>query len=140
MSAELKKVLLDAWSAALPFQGTSGTEYAADAVGALDVYLDDQTVVVEMNAPGIHQDQVEVELTKGTSLVIAATLPAREEKAAYLRRERPEGRFERRLSLPFPVDADRVEAKLTSGILTVRLPRLASSLPRRIPVGQTNLS
>ena len=99
-----------------------------------------QTVVVEMNAPGIHQDQVEVELTKGTSLVIAATLPAREEKAAYLRRERPEGRFERRLSLPFPVDADKVEAKLTSGILTVRLPRLASSLPRRIPVGQTNLS
>lgn len=137
MAADLQKVLLDAWTSGLPFRGFTSADNAADAVGALDVYLDDQTVVVEVNAPGIHQDQVEVELTKGTSLLVAATLPAREEKTAYLRRERPEGRFERRLTLPFPVDADKVEAHLASGILTIRLPRLASSLPRRISVGQT---
>lgn len=137
MAADLQKVLLDAWTSGMPFRGFAAADNAADAVGALDVYLDDQTVVVEVNAPGIHQDQVEVELTKGASLLVAATLPPREEKAAYLRRERPEGRFERRLTLPFPVDADKVEAKLASGILTIRLPRLASSLPRRITVGQS---
>ena len=137
MAADLQKVLLDALASGVPFRGISSVDHSADSVGAMDVYLDDQTVVVEVNAPGIQQDQVEVELTKGTSLLVAATLPAREDKAAYLRRERPEGRFERRLNLPFPVDADKVEAQLASGILTIRLPRLASSLPRRITVGQS---
>lgn len=136
MSADLTKVLLDAWTSGLPFSGFQAPDNAADPIGALDVHLEDQTVVVEVNAPGVRQDQVEVELTKGTSLLIAGTVLPREEKTSFLRRERPEGRFERRLSLPFPVDADKVEASLASGILTIRLPRLASSLPRRIPVGQ----
>lgn len=136
MAVDFQKALFDALATGVPFHGFAPVDHAADSVGAIDVHLDDQTVVVEVNAPGIQQDQVEVELTKGTSLLVAATLPARENNAAYLRRERPEGRFERRLNLPFPVDADKVEARLALGILTIRLPRLASSLPRRITVGQ----
>jgi HSP20 family protein len=137
MAADLQKVLLDAWANGLPFRHFPTLDNSADGVGALDVHLEDQTVVVEVNAPGITQEQMEVELNKDTSLLIAANLPARDEKASYLRRERPEGRFERRLTLPFPVDGEKVQASLAAGVLTIRLPRLASSLPRRIPVGQT---
>lgn len=103
---------------------------------AINVYLEDQVLVIELNAPGIAEDQISVQLNKGTVLSISGTRPVRDEKKVYLRKERLEGRFERLLNLPFPVDADRVDARVELGVLTVRLPRLASSLPRRIPVNQ----
>ena len=103
---------------------------------AMNMYLEDQVLVIELNAPGIAEDQISVQLNKGTVLSISGTRPVRDEKKVFLRKERLEGRFERLLNLPFPVDADRVDARVELGVLTVKLPRLASSLPRRIPVNQ----
>jgi len=107
-----------------------------DEFFAMNVYLEDQVLVIELNAPGIAEDQISVQLNKGTVLSISGTRPVRDEKKVFLRKERLEGRFERLLNLPFPVDADRVDARVELGVLTVKLPRLASSLPRRIPVNQ----
>lgn len=105
-------------------------------VGTMDVYIDDLALVVELNVPGFRDDQIQVQLNNGRSLLISGTIAERDEKPVYLRRERTEGAFERQVALPFPVDAEKVEARVESGVLTVRLPQLASSLPRRIPVNQ----
>ena len=102
----------------------------------MNMYLEDQVLAIELNAPGIAEDQISVQLNKGTVLSISGTRPVRDEKKVFLRKERLEGHFERLLNLPFPVDADRVDARVELGVLTVKLPRLASSLPRRIPVNQ----
>jgi HSP20 family protein len=56
------------------------------------------------------------------------------DEARALRRERPVGAFERTIELPTPIDSERVEAKLTSGILSVILPKAAACKPRRIEV------
>jgi HSP20 family protein len=107
-----------------------------ESFGSMDVYLEDQVLVVELNVPGVSKDQISVQLDKGTALSISGTRAVRDDKTVFLRKERGEGRFERLLALPFPVDADRVDAKYEFGVLTLKLPRLASSLPRRIPVNQ----
>jgi HSP20 family protein len=65
---------------------------------------------------------------KGTRTITAP------DGATYLRRERPTGTFARAWNLPNAVEAEKVEAALTNGILTVTLPKTAKMQPRRITV------
>lgn len=100
---------------------------------AINVCLKDPVLVLELNAASIAEDQISVQLNKGTVLSISGTRSVGDKKKVFLHKERLEGRFEPLLNLPFPVDADRVDTRVELGVLTVKLPRLASSLPRRIP-------
>jgi len=59
---------------------------------------------------------------------------ANEKKVAYQRQERTLGEFVRMLTLPCDVDADKVEAVLKDGVLTVQLPKAAAARPKRITV------
>jgi HSP20 family protein len=52
----------------------------------------------------------------------------------YVRRERFSGSFDRRVRLPFAVDADAVKASFTDGVLEVRLPRVEADRPRKIAI------
>jgi len=52
----------------------------------------------------------------------------------YLLRELPSGSFARTLRLPAVIEADSVEAKISEGILTLKLPKAESARPKRIQV------
>ena len=56
------------------------------------------------------------------------------QQATYHRRERGTGSFTRVLTLPIEVDADKVEASLAQGVLTIRLPKAESAKARKIQV------
>jgi hypothetical protein len=49
-------------------------------------------------------------------------------------RSRRTGRFDYRVSLPDNVDADKIEANLAEGVLTVRVPKSERAQRRRIEV------
>jgi len=46
----------------------------------------------------------------------------------------PHGSFKRTLRLPTIVDADHVEAKITDGVLTLKLPKAESARPKKINI------
>ena len=50
------------------------------------------------------------------------------------RRERGSGEFERSLTLPWQIDAEKVEARLVDGVLTVKLPKSESAKPKKVKV------
>lgn len=52
----------------------------------------------------------------------------------YLLQELPHGSFKRTLRLPTVIDADHVEAKITDGILTLKLPKAESARPKKISI------
>ena len=56
------------------------------------------------------------------------------EQERYHLVERSYGSFLRRFNLPQGVDADKIEAEVTEGVLQVRIPRLALPEPKRIQV------
>ena len=72
----------------------------------------------------------------GDNLSIAGErkLPIEDEKAQYHRREREAGRFSRIVSLPGQIDAGKVEARCTGGVLTVVLPKAEAVKPKQIAV------
>ena len=116
----------------LPFPG-SGTNGGWSP--ALDVFQDKNALFVQAELPGMKKEDVKLSLHDG---VLTLSGERRHEKAhdekASLRNERFFGRFERRLNLPFTVDATRVTAAYEDGILTVTLPKAEEAKPRQIDI------
>jgi HSP20 family protein len=114
----------------------SGQGHPEAATFPLDVWQDENAIYVAGDLPGVDRATLEVTVTEGDKLAILAKRPAPEkvEGVTWLRQERPTGSFARVIALPFPVDAEKVEATYTNGVLKVTLPKIAAVRPRTIPV------
>ena len=101
---------------------------------ALNVWEDEGHLYVEAELPGLKMDDLEV-LVVGNELTIKGEVKsAQDEKLSCHRCERRSGSFTRVIRLPTPVDADKVEAALQDGVLTVTLPKAEAAKPRKIAV------
>lgn len=99
-----------------------------------NVWEQDDSWLLEMELPGVAPEHVEVTVVDNELTVSVERPEAEEEGVAYFRRERPRGSFTRALQLPGAVDAERVEAALVHGVLTVTLPKSEGSRRRKIQV------
>jgi HSP20 family protein len=97
----------------------------------LSMWEDDQHVYVEMDAPGLSHDDIEVSVHEGVLTIQGERKQVREHDGYDARSY---GRFERQLRLPTGVDAEKVDAKLASGVLSLTLPKVEAARPRRIEV------
>jgi HSP20 family protein len=95
----------------------------------IDVWESDSEVIVEAELPGSRSADIKLHL-EGNSLMLSGKLPeSSEPRGAYLRIERPRGRFHRVVALPVDV-AGSPTAALRGGVLQVRLPKAAGSRRR----------
>jgi HSP20 family molecular chaperone IbpA/Icc-related predicted phosphoesterase len=116
------------WTA-LPADGTAWSPL-------VDIEEDDDAYVVEAELPGVKREDVTIEFV-GNELSIAGELKEQERKGVLRRQTRRRGRFAYRVSLPESVDADHVEATLSNGVLTVRVPKAERAQRRRVEVKAT---
>lgn len=102
----------------------------------LNIWHDENAIYVEGDLPGVDRASLEVTVTGGDELSIKAKrpAPAAADNVTWLRRERATGEFARVIPLPVPVDAEKVEATYTNGVLKVTLPKIAAVKPRTVPV------
>lgn len=104
------------------------------AFPALNVWDDGPRLMAEAEIPGVEPGDVEVHVM-GDELTIKGRRPPMEgEKLTYHRQERGTGEFARVVTLPIDVDAEKVEAALRDGVLTITLPKEESAKPRQIEV------
>jgi len=102
---------------------------------AVNVWEEGEHVVVEAELPGLALEDLELHVTGGNQLTLKGERKAGvPEKGMWHRQERTFGRFVRSLTLPFPVDAEKVEARLEHGVLTIRLAKHEAAKPRKITV------
>jgi HSP20 family protein len=102
---------------------------------ALDVSEDKDNVYVRVEVPGMRKEDIEVSLHNG-SLSISGERKSEEKfkDAEVYRSERFFGRFQRSVTLPTPVAADKVKAQYKDGVLTVTLPKTEEAKPKHIDV------
>ena len=112
-----------------PFDGPA-------AFPPLNVWEEDDHLFVEAELPGLDKDALEVFVRGGNQLSLKGVrkAPAAPKKGLWHRQERGHGAFERVLTLPYPVDADKVDARFEHGVLTLKLAKHESARPRKIPV------
>lgn len=91
---------------------------------AVDVADSDEEFVITADLPGLSKDDIDVSLADRT-LKIEADYEGDEdeESADYLRRERNRQPVSRSLTLPEPVEEERISATFKQGVLTVTLPK-----------------
>jgi HSP20 family protein len=99
----------------------------------VDIEEHDDAYVVEAELPGVKREDVNLELV-GNELTITGEVKERERKGTLRKRSRRTGRFEYRVGLPNQVDADKVEATLDEGVLTVRISKSEKAQRRRIEI------
>jgi HSP20 family protein len=79
---------------------------------------------VKMDVPGIKKNEVSLNVTDNSLEVSAEHKEESEEKKKnYLRKERSQVSFYRSLPLSEKINADKVIAKLTDGVLDITLPK-----------------
>lgn len=112
--------------------GTPGTSPGRVAP-ATDYYETDGAYVVKTDLPGFQRDQLDVQVEDRT-LLIRARRAVRSENREYHYSERPTGTFERALPLPDDADVENIEARLSGGVLEIRIPTGTREDGRRIDV------
>lgn len=112
-------------------------ESVADGVRAwappADVTETGEAYLVEVELPGVRRDDIEIDLS-GTALSISGQVEEKERRGLLRHRTRRVGQFSYRVVLPQDVDGDRVQADLADGVLTVRVPKVETAVPRRIAI------
>jgi HSP20 family protein len=102
---------------------------------AINFWEDETTIYAEAELPGLVQEQLEVYVTEDNQLTIRGERrPTEFANATWHRRERGSGKFQRTLTLPADVDADKVEARLENGVLRLTLPKSKKAWPKKIAV------
>jgi len=101
---------------------------------SLNIWDERDALRVEAEVPGLRQEDLEVFALGDKLTVKGRWQPLEGEKQVYQRQERPTGEFSRVITLPIEVDAEKVEAQLKDGVLTLRLPKAESAKPRKIAV------
>ncbi len=82
--------------------------------------------------PGIKSDELKIQVLEDVVDIKVEYKP--EENNSYLVQELPSGSFARTLRLPAPIDAEHVEANVSEGVLTLRLPKAESARPKQIKI------
>ena len=104
------------------------------AFPALNIWNEGDTLCLEAEVPGISKDHLEVFAVGNELTIKGRRAPLEGETLTYHRQERGTGEFTRVITLPADVDAERIDAVLKDGVLTVRLPKAESAKPRQIAV------
>lgn len=114
-----------------------GSAFADSGPGfpAFNIWTDDDGAVLTSELPGVVIEELEITVTgRHITLKGGRRLSDEEQKAERVRRERPEGSFERTFQLPYAIESGKVEAKLVNGVLEVSLPRAENDKPRKVSI------
>lgn len=105
------------------------------AIPAIDMYQNENDVVVKASIPGIKAEEVQINVT-GDVLTIKGEVKQDEERKdrAWHIREHRFGSFERSVALPTAVKSDKAEAEFENGILTITLPKADEVKPKSINI------
>ena len=111
-------------------------EAQSNVPGAGSVTFEDDgsNFVLRADMPGLSENDIQINLAGDTLTLRGERKLDVPEGHSVHRRERSAVRFAKSYQLPARVDADKVNATLKHGVLTLTLPKAAEAQPRQISV------
>ena len=87
----------------------------------IDVIETDDAYLLEMEVPGIKADQIEIGV-ESDHIKIEINNTVEDEESKFIHRERPSGKYSRRMNFGKPINAQEAKSTMKDGILTITLP------------------
>jgi len=100
---------------------------------AVDVEAGDEAYEITALVPGLEADGLEIEVLNNT-VTIRGEFKDGNDHSKYLVSELPSGRFGRVITLPTAADANKVEASIKNGVLSLSIPKAEEDRPKTIKV------
>ncbi|WP_373084217.1 Hsp20/alpha crystallin family protein [Zhongshania sp.] len=111
----------------------SDSERVAQWQPAVDICENDGGFLLMMDVPGIAPDAVDITVHNGVLTVRGERKSDTQEIKPSIK-ERWQGQFVRRFSLPEGVEADAIAAKIEHGVLALNIPKSTAEEPLKIRV------
>lgn len=99
-----------------------------------DVYRLGDTFYVEIDAPGVQLEDIDLELEKQHLTITVERRELADEERTDIVRGRATGTFRRRFFLGDSLAGDQVEASFDNGVLTLAIPVIEEAKPRKIVI------
>jgi len=135
LSEAIDRLFNDAWVS--PLSRDWATVWGVGTRLPVNIYADAEGYTFVALVPGVKAEELNIE-AEGSVVKISGELiaPAQsaDEKVRTLRNEIAFGKFSRAFELNDEIDADKIEANLENGVLTVRVPKAEAARPRTIKV------
>jgi len=117
------------------FEDSIITPKNVGAMPKIDIKETKKDVVVKAELPGIEEDKVNVEIMDNVMTISGEKVEEKvEESEGYHYKESHSGAFERSFSLPSDVMADKAEANMENGVLTITLPKVAPKTAKKVSI------
>jgi HSP20 family protein len=100
---------------------------------AIDICETDKELMIFADMPGVKSDGVDIEVKEGI-LSIEGKVPEEKKTGEQLLMEYRRGSYFRSFRITDLVDADKIAAAISDGVLKVTLPKSEKTLPRKITV------
>lgn len=102
---------------------------------AVDIFEEDDRIVLTAELPGLRREDVRVDVEDRTMTISGERkLENDTRQENYSRIERVYGQFSRSFTLPQTVDAEKISAEMHEGVLRVIMLKREESKPRQIEV------
>ncbi len=99
-------------------------------------YETENDFVVQANVPGVPTDEVDISIDRGVVTIRAEHEEAKEEKKAkkVIYREGRAAKYLYTTSIPCPILAEKAEAGVENGVVTVTIPKAPEAKPQKVKV------
>ena len=101
----------------------------------VDIIEDEKSYKVLADLPGMRKEDVQITIEDGV-LTLSGSRKSdfTDNKNCCYLNERFSGKFSRRFNLHNSVEADKIEAIFSNGVLTIILPKVEAALPKKIEI------
>ncbi len=102
---------------------------------AIDVSENDDNVEIRCDLPGVNKEDIDISVSGDLLTIKGEKQDEKEEReSTYYRRESWSGSFQRSVSLPESVDADKAKAEMRDGVLHLTMPKREEEKRKQIKV------
>ncbi|MCK9211509.1 MAG: Hsp20/alpha crystallin family protein [Ignavibacteriaceae bacterium] len=109
---------------------TAAQEFSSTYHPKIDVYEDDKKIYFEAEVPGMNKKDLNISVHDNILTVTGEKKKEYEEKGKnFFRMERAFGSFTRSFTLPDEINADKIDAKFTDGILKIEIEKAIPKKP-----------
>lgn len=116
-------------------EATGETEEEQEGQLTVDVFQDDQNIIIQSTIAGVSPEDLDVSITNDMVTVRGERRRQFDvDHEDYFYQECYWGTFSRSIILPVEIDADRAEAKIKNGVMTIRIPKANQAVTRKLKV------
>jgi HSP20 family protein len=113
-------------------QNIEKTRELYEAAPAVDIYENDNEILLHADMPGVPKDEISVNIDNGR--LSLSGIRKLETSGAASWEEFGNVEFVRNFSVPQTIDVDKVKAELKNGVLALHLPKSEAAKPRQIEI------